>query len=125
MTRLGELRVASVQYLTLMTLDQGSEFVAHARNSSRVRNNYTVLLHPLTFPSSIELLTCELVAFSDVVCAALKCVSTTSQQFNEIMPAIYSRFMDKDAREWRQIYKVSESLACQGTISHWFRPFNC
>lgn len=29
-----------------------------------------------------------------------------SQQFNEIMPAIYSRFMEKEARQWRQIYKV-------------------
>ncbi|KAG9000570.1 Epsin-3, clathrin recruitment and traffic between the Golgi and endosome [Tulasnella sp. 427] len=27
------------------------------------------------------------------------------QQFNEIMPCIYSRFMEKEAREWRQIYK--------------------
>jgi len=42
-----------------------------------------------------------------VVCAVLKCVSTNSQHFNEIMPAIYSRFMDKEAREWRQIYKAS------------------
>lgn len=30
-----------------------------------------------------------------------------SQNFNEIMPAIYSRFMEKEARQWRQIYKVS------------------
>lgn len=29
-----------------------------------------------------------------------------SAQFNEIMPTIYSRFMEKEAREWRQIYKV-------------------
>jgi hypothetical protein len=28
------------------------------------------------------------------------------QHFNEIMPTIYSRFMEKEAREWRQIYKV-------------------
>ncbi|ODN98046.1 hypothetical protein I350_07688 [Cryptococcus amylolentus CBS 6273] len=27
-------------------------------------------------------------------------------QFNEIMPCIYSRFMEKEAREWRQIYKA-------------------
>ncbi|WVQ82095.1 hypothetical protein IAT38_004223 [Cryptococcus sp. DSM 104549] len=26
--------------------------------------------------------------------------------FNEIMPTIYSRFMEKEAREWRQIYKA-------------------
>lgn len=32
------------------------------------------------------------------------------QQFNEIMPAIYSRFMDKEAREWRQIYKSLQLL---------------
>lgn len=24
------------------------------------------------------------------------------------MPTIYSRFMEKEAREWRQIYKVRE-----------------
>lgn len=24
------------------------------------------------------------------------------------MPTIYSRFMEKEAREWRQIYKVCE-----------------
>lgn len=29
------------------------------------------------------------------------------QDFNEIMPTIYRRFMEKEAREWRQIYKVS------------------
>ncbi|KAL7423875.1 Epsin-3, clathrin recruitment and traffic between the Golgi and endosome [Cryptotrichosporon argae] len=28
------------------------------------------------------------------------------QHFNEIMPTIYSRFMEKEAREWRQIYKA-------------------
>lgn len=28
------------------------------------------------------------------------------QNFNEIMPTIYSRFMEKEAREWRQIYKA-------------------
>jgi len=33
-----------------------------------------------------------------------------SQQFNEIMPAIYSRFMEKEARQWRQIYKVRTHL---------------
>lgn len=27
------------------------------------------------------------------------------QLFNEIMPTIYSRFMEKEARQWRQIYK--------------------
>ncbi len=30
-----------------------------------------------------------------------------SPDFNEIMPAIYSRYMEKEARQWRQIYKVS------------------
>ena len=28
------------------------------------------------------------------------------QDFNEIMPAIYRNFMEREAREWRQIYKV-------------------
>ena len=32
--------------------------------------------------------------------------SRDSQNFNEIMPAIYARFMEKEARQWRQIYKV-------------------
>lgn len=30
-----------------------------------------------------------------------------SQNFNEVMPAIYARFMEKEARQWRQIYKAS------------------
>lgn len=30
-----------------------------------------------------------------------------SQTFNEIMPCIYGQFMEKEARQWRQIYKVS------------------
>ena len=34
-----------------------------------------------------------------------------SQNFNEIMPAIYSRFMEKEARQWRQIYKVCNLAA--------------
>ncbi|EJU02936.1 ENTH-domain-containing protein [Dacryopinax primogenitus] len=32
------------------------------------------------------------------------------QQFNEIMPAIYNRFMEKEARQWRQIYKALQLL---------------
>ncbi|KAF9533295.1 hypothetical protein CPB83DRAFT_846209 [Crepidotus variabilis] len=32
------------------------------------------------------------------------------QYFNEIMPAIYSRFMEKEARQWRQIYKALQLL---------------
>ncbi|KAG8961609.1 Epsin-3, clathrin recruitment and traffic between the Golgi and endosome [Tulasnella sp. 419] len=32
------------------------------------------------------------------------------QQFNEIMPCIYARFMEKEAREWRQIYKALQLL---------------
>lgn len=28
------------------------------------------------------------------------------QLFNEIMPTIYSRFTEKEARQWRQIYKA-------------------
>ncbi|KAG6845613.1 hypothetical protein H0H87_006666 [Tephrocybe sp. NHM501043] len=32
------------------------------------------------------------------------------QHFNEIMPAIYSRFMEKEARQWRQIYKSLQLL---------------
>lgn len=31
------------------------------------------------------------------------------QDFNEIMPCIFRNFMEKEAREWRQIYKVSQS----------------
>lgn len=39
---------------------------------------------------------------------------TVSQQFNEIMPTIYSRFMEKEAREWRQIYKVRVAMGAVG-----------
>jgi epsin len=35
------------------------------------------------------------------------CFAAYSQQFNEIMPCIYSQFMEKEARQWRQIYKAS------------------
>ncbi|KAF9068587.1 hypothetical protein BDP27DRAFT_1224022 [Rhodocollybia butyracea] len=31
-------------------------------------------------------------------------------EFNEIMPSIYSRFMEKEARQWRQIYKSLQLL---------------
>ncbi|THU82940.1 ENTH-domain-containing protein [Dendrothele bispora CBS 962.96] len=30
--------------------------------------------------------------------------------FNEIMPSIYSRYMEKEARQWRQIYKALQLL---------------
>ncbi|KLO04756.1 ENTH-domain-containing protein [Schizopora paradoxa] len=32
------------------------------------------------------------------------------QQFNEIMPCIYSRFTEKEARQWREIYKALQLL---------------
>ncbi|KAH9950685.1 ENTH-domain-containing protein [Amylocystis lapponica] len=32
------------------------------------------------------------------------------QNFNEIMPAIYARFMEKEAKQWRQIYKALQLL---------------
>ncbi|KAF8964366.1 hypothetical protein BDZ97DRAFT_903045 [Flammula alnicola] len=32
------------------------------------------------------------------------------QYFNEIMPSIYSRFMEKEAKQWRQIYKALQLL---------------
>ncbi|TFK48767.1 ENTH-domain-containing protein [Heliocybe sulcata] len=32
------------------------------------------------------------------------------QNFNEIMPAIYSKFMEKEARQWREIYKALQLL---------------
>lgn len=32
------------------------------------------------------------------------------QDFNEIMPIIYDRFVSKEAREWRQIYKSLQLL---------------
>ncbi|KZV64163.1 ENTH-domain-containing protein [Peniophora sp. CONT] len=32
------------------------------------------------------------------------------QNFNEIMPCIYSQFMEKEARQWRQIYKALQLL---------------
>jgi len=33
-----------------------------------------------------------------------------SQLLNEIMPMIYKRFTEKASEEWRQIYKVEDSL---------------
>ncbi|KAI0060369.1 ENTH-domain-containing protein [Artomyces pyxidatus] len=32
------------------------------------------------------------------------------QHFNEIMPCIYSQFMEKEAKQWRQIYKALQLL---------------
>ncbi|KAI0785106.1 hypothetical protein C8Q75DRAFT_776004 [Abortiporus biennis] len=32
------------------------------------------------------------------------------QNFNEIMPSIYARFMEKEAKQWRQIYKALQLL---------------
>ncbi|KAG1906753.1 uncharacterized protein F5891DRAFT_1003596 [Suillus fuscotomentosus] len=37
-------------------------------------------------------------------------VTFISQNFNEIMPCIYARFMEKEARQWRQIYKALQLL---------------
>ena len=37
-------------------------------------------------------------------------MSFSSQNFNEIMPCIYSQFMEKEAKQWRQIYKVGVRL---------------
>ena len=42
-----------------------------------------------------------------VFCRGCTRLTIHSQHFNEIMPAIYARFMEKEARQWRQIYKVS------------------
>jgi len=42
--------------------------------------------------------------------------STTSQHFNEIMPCIYARFMEKEARQWRQIYKVIQDSSMSGFL---------
>ncbi|KAI9451109.1 ENTH domain-containing protein [Lactarius psammicola] len=39
------------------------------------------------------------------------------QQFNEIMPCIYSQFMEKEARQWRQIYKASRWSGVPSVLS--------
>lgn len=36
----------------------------------------------------------------------LQTLKKFSQYFNEIMPTLYKRFTEKEARQWRQIYKV-------------------
>lgn len=41
----------------------------------------------------------------------------TSQTFNEVMPTVYSRFTEKEAREWRQIYKALVLLECARSLS--------
>ena len=51
--------------------------------------------------------TCEWLRLS----RRLRVLTRRSQNFNEIMPAIYARFMEKEARQWRQIYKVSHRVA--------------
>ena len=47
------------------------------------------------------------------------------QDFNEIMPTIYRRFMEKEAREWRQIYKALQLLYSDGAQADgWVRRPN-
>ena len=47
---------------------------------------------------------------------ALRIVSMPhSQNFNEIMPCIYARFMEKEAKQWRQIYKVRGHLVAMAS----------
>ncbi|KAF7365619.1 ENTH-domain-containing protein [Mycena venus] len=47
--------------------------------------------------------------------------------FNEIMPSIYARFMEKEARQWRQIYKARHQYQMSRSISadSHRRPCNC
>ena len=40
----------------------------------------------------------------------LKLDNYNSQNFNEIMPSIYARFMEQEAKQWRQIYKALQLL---------------
>lgn len=57
---------------------------------------------------SVELGTAELISrgASSTLMQDIAQGTHNYQNFNEIMPTIYSRFMEKEAREWRQIYKV-------------------
>jgi len=65
MTSLGEPCVTSVPYMARgNNADQGSEFDTHAGDCSRVSNTRTPLFLPLTYASSLALLTCELFAVS-------------------------------------------------------------
>jgi hypothetical protein len=60
---------------------------------------------------SIDFFLCEHEQNVQLVCKAFVVVDSfrhpsSSQQFNEIMPCIYARFMEKEAKQWREIYKV-------------------
>jgi hypothetical protein len=65
-----------------------------------IADGYVICLRILYQADCIERKTCKL--FGPWASA------DSSAQFNEIMPTIYARFMEKEAREWRQIYKVSD-----------------
>lgn len=81
---------------------KGCEFNVDAGDCTRVRvlsdTQDTCSLLLSSGPS-----TCEL----DVALVVGAVLMPRSQNFNEVMPAIYARFMEKEARQWRQIYKAS------------------
>lgn len=61
---------------------------------------------PQAYPLHLGPSTCEL----SVAIIIVTMLMLRSQNFNEIMPAIYARFMEKEARQWRQIYKASNHV---------------
>lgn len=68
-----------------------------------IANRYVLLLSPwtaLTIVQDVQLVS----GCNDYY--TIFVLTSHSPDFNEIMPAIYSRFMEKEARQWRQIYKV-------------------
>jgi len=83
---------------------QGCVIDAHAGDRGRVSYSDKAMYVELT----AERTTCGLGSRHPIAGAG----PDGSAQFNEIMPTIYSRFMEKEAREWRQIYKVSGARTC-------------
>ena len=84
---------------------KGREFNVDAGDRSRVRTESFVRM-TTSLCRCLAPLTCELATNS----VEETLLMPRSQNFNEIMPAIYARFMEKEARQWRQIYKVSSRL---------------
>lgn len=65
---------------------------------------------------------------SSTLMQEIAAATSNFQDFNEIMPAIYRNFMEREAREWRQIYKVSRNAIYplqRDLISHFSSYRHC
>ena len=127
--KLGKLRMMILGTLTFLlnqTFDEETDIGRVANTGERVQLWCRISLKGklLTLPYTLTYLLDWLIHASPPRVEPLTCTSELklevfiypkywlkfpvlaySQLFNEIMPTIYSRFTEKEARQWRQIYK--------------------